>query len=73
MKPIEVASFRYRHEADMALALLEDEGIGGVVVADDVGGMYPALLGRARVLVAEPDADQARAVLADLEADDDAS
>ena len=71
MNPTEVASFIYRHQAEMALALLEDEGITGVVVADDVGGMYPAVFGRARVLVNDDDADRARAVLADLQAEDD--
>ncbi|HEY7472931.1 MAG TPA: DUF2007 domain-containing protein [Gemmatimonadota bacterium] len=67
--PVEVARFRYRHEAEMALGILEDEGIPGVVLADDGGGAYPGLLGRARVVVPTEHAARARAVLAELKAD----
>ena len=64
--PVEVARFRWRHEAEMALGILEDEGIPGVVLADDAGGQY-AGIGVARVVVPAEHADRARAVLAELD------
>jgi hypothetical protein len=68
-EPVEVGRFRYRHEAEMALGILEDEGIPGAVLADDVGGAYPGLLGRARVVVPGEYAERARTVLAELSDD----
>ena len=69
--PVEVARYRWRHEAEMALGILEDEGIPGAVLADDGGGAYPGLLGRARVVVPVEHADRARAVIAELMEDSD--
>jgi hypothetical protein len=66
--PVEVARFRWRHEAEMALGILEDEGIPGVVFADDIGGAY-AGISAARVLVAAAHAERARSVLAEMERD----
>ena len=66
--PIEVARYRWRHEAEMALGILEDEGIPGAVLADDGGRAY-AGIGEARIVVPSSHADRARAVLAELRAD----
>jgi hypothetical protein len=66
--PVEVARFAYRHLAEMALGILEDEGIPGVVLADDAGGAYPGI-GGARVVVPPEHAGRAREVLAELERD----
>lgn len=67
--PVEVARFHYRHVAEMALGILEDEGIPGVVVGDDGGGMYPGVLGGVRLVVPESHADRARRVLEEMEQD----
>lgn len=64
--PVEVARFRWRHEAEMALGILEDEGILGAVLADDAGGQY-AGIGVARVVVPLEHAERARAVLEELD------
>lgn len=68
---VEVARYRWRHEAEMALGILEDEGIPGAVLADDVGGAYPGVFGGARIVVSPEHADRARAVLAELREDAD--
>ena len=72
-QPVEVARFPYRHVAEMALGILEDEGIPGVVVGDDGGGMYPGVLGGVRLLGPETHADRARRVLEEMEQDRQAS
>ncbi|HJR53310.1 MAG TPA: DUF2007 domain-containing protein [Gemmatimonadota bacterium] len=64
--PVEVARYRWRYEAEMALGILEDEGIPGAVLADDMGGTYVGI-GEARIVVPAMHADRARAVLAELE------
>lgn len=64
--PVEVARYRWRHEAEMALGILEDEGIPGAVLADDVGGVYPGI-GSARLIVPAEHADRARVVLGELD------
>lgn len=66
--PVEVARYRWRHEAEMALGILEDEGIPGAVLADDMGGTY-AGIAEARIVVPPPHAERARAVLAELRED----
>lgn len=48
----------------MALGLLEEAGIQGVVVADDAGGQY-AGIAPARLLVPAADAGRAREILAE--------
>jgi len=65
---VEIARFHWRHEAEMALGILEDEGIPGVVLADDAGGQY-AGIAAARVVVPAEHAGRARQVLAELEWD----
>jgi hypothetical protein len=67
-EPVEVGRFRYRHEAEMALGILEDEGIPGAVLADDMGGTY-AGIGEARIVVPPSHAERARTVLAELRED----
>lgn len=67
-EPVEVARYRWRHEAEMALGILEDEGIPGAVLADDGGRTY-AGIGEARIVVPPSQAERARAVLAELEED----
>lgn len=66
--PVEVARYRWRHEAEMALGILEDEGIPGAVLADDIGRAYVGI-GEARIVVPQAHADRARAVLAELRED----
>ncbi|HEU4463555.1 MAG TPA: DUF2007 domain-containing protein, partial [Gemmatimonadota bacterium] len=66
--PVEIARYRWRHEAEMALGILEDEGIPGAVLADDMGGAY-AGIGEARIVVPSSHAERARAVLAELRED----
>jgi hypothetical protein len=66
--PVEVARFHWRHEAEMALGILEDEGIPGVVLADDAGGAY-AGISSSRLVVPAEYADHARSVLAEMERD----
>lgn len=68
-QPVEVARFTYRHVAEMALGILEDEGIPGVVFGDDGGGMYPGILGSVRLVVPEAHAERARRVLEEMERD----
>jgi hypothetical protein len=52
----------------MALGILEDEGIPGAVLADDVGRTY-AGIGEARIVVPPSHEERARAVLAELRED----
>ena len=66
--PVEVARFQWRYEAEMALGILEDEGIPGVVLADDAGGAY-AGIASSRLVVPAEYADHARSVLAEMERD----
>lgn len=67
--PVEVARYRWRHEAEMALGILEDEGIPGAVLADDVGGVYPGIAG-ARLIVPSEHAERARVVLTELQVEE---
>lgn len=60
---VEVARFRYRYEAEMAAGRLLDASIPAVVVGDDVGGMYPGIMGVVVVRVAREDEDRARELL----------
>jgi hypothetical protein len=66
---IEVGTYRTRSDAEFAQATLASEGIQSVIAADDAGGAYPFdLSGGARLLVAEEDAERARAILAERQA-----
>ena len=59
---VEVARFRFRHEAEMAAGRLADAGIPAVVVGDDAGGMYPGIMS-VGIRVARGDEARAREVL----------
>ncbi len=65
MSSVEVARFIHRHEAEIALAFLEDAGIAAKLSADDCGGVHPGLLfvHPARLLVSPDDAASAREVM----------
>jgi hypothetical protein len=62
VETIEVASFRFRHEAEMVAGLLADAGIPAVVVGGDIGGAYPGI-GTISVRVARADEARAREAL----------
>lgn len=66
-----VARYRGRLEAELAAGFLLDAGIPAVVVADDSGGLEPALAysAYAWVCVNEPDEPRARQLLRDLAPD----
>ena len=62
---VEVASFFYRHEAELARSVLSANGIEAIVTSDDTGGQGPGLqyvLG-AHLLVHPGDAALARQIL----------
>lgn len=59
-----VASFRHRHEAELARGYLEDAGLPAAVQVDDAGGAY-AGIDHARVLVREEDLRRARRILSE--------
>jgi hypothetical protein len=62
---IPVGTYPTRTDAELAQATLEAAGIPSVIVSDDAGGAYPFdLSGGAQLLVAEADAERARALLA---------
>ena len=71
MDTVMIATFRYRHEAEFAGALLESEGIGYVLVGDDAGGMRPEIMSvnPIRLYVAREDADRAARVIAEEDSD----
>ena len=62
---VAVASFRSRQDADLAISLLDANGITVFESADDVGGAYPAVgfNGGTRLLVPEPQVAAAIALL----------
>ena len=62
MQTVVVANFRFRHEAELARAFLDAEGIECIVAADDGGGAQPGI-SRASVLVRTEDESLAREVL----------
>ena len=63
---VEVGSYPTRSDAELAQSRLRAEAIDSVVVADDAGGAYPFdLTGGAHLLVADPDVEDAAAVLSD--------
>ncbi len=61
--------FPNRIQAEMALGLLEAEGIQAWISADDAGGLYPSLqfVRGVRLLVFAEDADRAREILKAME------
>jgi hypothetical protein len=63
MDTVVVASYRYRHEADMACSFLDLEGVDAFVAGDDAGGMQPGIMSGARVVVRIEDEERAREIL----------
>lgn len=62
------ASYRHRHEAEIARGYLEDAGIPVALAVDDAGGAYAGLTlsaHPARVLVRHEDLERARRLLAE--------
>lgn len=62
-----IKTYLYRHEADLALALLDSCGIEATLTADDAGGMQPHLLfgtGGVRLWVSDDRAEEAGQLLA---------
>ena len=65
---VELRRYRWRHEAEVAQGLLEDAGIGALILADDAGGALggfglPTGQLPVRLLVREEDLDAAREAL----------
>lgn len=62
-----VATFEYRHEAEMAQGYLEDGGIPVIMVAGDAAGIELGFAAphRARIAVRTEDVEAAREVLRD--------
>ena len=72
MSIVTVATYRYRHEAELAKEILAGNGIESIVSADDAGGWRPELLMTrpVRLLVDADDLEEARDLL-EQEDDDD--
>jgi hypothetical protein len=63
--PVVVGTFQIEHEAELARAVLESNGVNAVVLRDNAGGMLPMLqaLFQIRLVVAAEDAELARRIL----------
>jgi hypothetical protein len=62
---VEVGAYTTRSDAEVAQVALAASGIHSVIAADDAGGAYPFdLTGGVRLLVQEPDAEDAATILA---------
>jgi hypothetical protein len=74
MDTVLLRSYRYRHEADLARALLDAAGIRSVLVGDDAGGMGPHIMSDnpIRLYVATETALEAEEVLTELPSEDQA-
>lgn len=64
-EPVVIRTYQIEHEADLARAILEANGVRAVVLRDNAGGMLPMLqaLFQIRLVVAAEDADVARQIL----------
>ena len=64
-----VGKYQFEYQAQVARLSLEAEGIDAAVLADNAGGMLPALqtLFPVRLMVRREDAERALAILAELE------
>jgi hypothetical protein len=64
---VEIASFRYLHEAELAAGYLEDAGIPAACLGDPAGQIQygKGFSSKARLLVRGADLEEARAVLED--------
>jgi hypothetical protein len=60
-----VATYRYRHEAEIGKSMLEANGVDAIINADDLGSVHPVLgaVSGIRLLVRGRDAHAARALL----------
>jgi hypothetical protein len=58
-------TYCYRHETEIGRAMLEANGVDAIIVADDFGGMQPALSvnNGVRLLVKREDVDAAKKLL----------
>lgn len=67
MSTVLLRTYRFRHEADLARALLDAAGIRSVLVGDDAGGMGPHIMSAnpIRLFVAAEAAADAEDVLAE--------
>jgi hypothetical protein len=65
---VELASFQYLHEAELAVGYLNDAGIAAVAIGDPAGQIQygKGFSAQPRVLVREEDLDEARTLLVDL-------
>jgi hypothetical protein len=59
-----VATYQFRHEAELALTFLRAQGIEGAIMHDDAGGVYPGTFNHERLIVSADDLEAARAILA---------
>ncbi|HEV2616789.1 MAG TPA: DUF2007 domain-containing protein [Candidatus Acidoferrales bacterium] len=64
-KLVVVRTYFYRHEAEIGRAMLEANGIDAMILADDFGGLQPALGADTgvRLLVRREDEDAAKELL----------
>ena len=63
--PVTLRTYQVEHEAEIARAVLEANGIDAIVMRDNAGGMLPMLqrLFQIRLLVRASDVADARAIL----------
>jgi len=67
---VNIKTFLYRHEAEMAKGLLDEENIEAMISADDLGGYRPHLafgMGGVQLLVKKEDVEKAQAIIKVLE------
>jgi len=64
-QPVEVASFRHVHEAELARGYLDDAGIPAAIIGDPAGEIQygKKFSPGARLLVREEELEEARSVL----------
>jgi hypothetical protein len=72
MQTVQLRSYRFRHEGDIDLAVLDSVGIRCVLVGDDAGGLGAHIMSAnpIRLLVAEDDVVAAEEALAEYDAED---
>lgn len=60
-----VGRYAWEHEAQVAQAVLQTNGIDAILIRDDVGGMLPSLdfLREVKLAVRAEDAEEARSLL----------
>lgn len=67
MQTVQLRTYRFRHEGDIDLAVLDSAGIRCVLAGDDAGGLGAHIMSAnpIRLLVAEDDLAAAEAALAE--------